>query len=304
MTNRLIKIIIVMLGGALVIMGIFLLKKDFKTEGMFWTQYDYNENGSMTGGSIYSYHNGEIECIDHQVLDNASIYGTTIVGLQNAHVGLTGYQGIVLYDINTKEVQEILSFARIEEALGIDKENWLIGCIQMSADENRFYFSYNHKLVCYNRECDELSVMAENILYLGSIVLNEEETGLYYSDSGTLMFYDFSSGQRKEILSGVDTFSLANGDRFLIYSHREKDELWKYDLESKENKKLCNLKRSSGNKIVVSPDNQYVAYTDSKEAFVPTALKYYLIVREVKTGRKKVIYKGKYGEAGMNSLVW
>lgn len=226
--------------------------------------------------------------------------------MQNASSNSKGYQGIVLYNINTKEVQEILSCDRIDDFWGLNENEgaWFEGCIQMSEDENRFYFSYSERLSCYDRKRDELSVLVEDILYRGSIALNEEETGLYYSNLGTLMFYDFSTGKIKEILSGVGTFSLAKGDDFLVYAYWEKDELWKYDLESKENKKLCNLKRSSGNRIVLSQDNQYVAYTDSKESIVPTNFKYYLTICELETGRKKVIYKGKYGESGINSLVW
>ena len=301
----LIVIIISVLCAGLIIMNKTILQKDFKIENVFWTQYDADENGYVTGESIYMYHNGEIECIDHQGLNNASKYGDTIVGLQNASSNSEGYQGIVLYDINTKEVQEILSCERIDDFFGVNENEgaWFEGCIQMSEDENRFYFSYSEQLSCYDREMDELSILVEDA-YLGSVVLNEEETGLYYSDSGTLMFYDFSTGEAKEILSDVDTFSLAKDDKFIVYIHWENDELWKYDLESKENEKLCNLKRSSGNRIVLSQDNQYVAYTDSKESFVPTAFKYYLTVCDVETGRRKVIYKGKYGESGINSLVW
>lgn len=56
--------------------------------------------------------------------------------------------------------------------------------------------------------------------------------------------------------------------------------------------------------VVVFHFNYPAVCEDLRQVVFPTVLKYYLIVREVETDRKKVIYKGKYGESGMNSLVW
>lgn len=298
MTHKVLSVLMIfVLGG---FMG-NIFQHDFHTEELYWTEYDSDENGYVTGGSVYLYHDTKTECIDHQILNNTYKYGENIVGVKGLCLNQKGFKGIVIYNVNNGEMQEILSLDRIEKALCKNESEWagFEGCIQMSEDKDKFYFSYNDKLVCYDANQDELSIIEET--YLSSLALNEKETGLYYSTAGKLMFYDFSTEQTEEICSGIGTFSLAKEDAFIVYVHKEKDEIWKYDFNSDKKEKLCDLKSLGNNQIVISEDNKCFVYMDSKESIIPTNFKYYIIEYNMENGRKQVLYKGKYGEV-VNSL--
>lgn len=292
--------IIIAIGGICILIMAFSDHKDMAVDDIFWTRYVCDENGKINGGMIYTYKDGESECIAHIALCNASMgEEQLLVGVQNLYPGAEGFKGIITYNISQNEVKEILNCDRINNFLG-DSSLDFRGNVQMTGDGNLYYFVCNGKMILYDVEKDDLEVLFETSCYQYS--LNESETCIYYSENSTLFRYDLTGMKNDSVINDVNNFSVSKDENIIIYENRKEQGLYSYQIDSGENEKLLDLNYPDS-QISISDDNCYLLYTDYTESSMATARKIEICVFDLESGSSSVIYKGDYSD-NIRSVLW
>lgn len=294
-----IAITIITIGGIWMLMLTFFQHKDMAIDDIFWTSYVCDENGKISGGMIYTYKDGESECIARVALCNASMgEEQLLVGVQNLYPNAEGFKGIITYSISQNEVKEILSCDRIKNFLGGSDLDFR-GSVQMTGD-GKLYYVCDGKMILYDVEKDALEILFETSCY--QYMLNESETCIYYSENSTLFRYDLIGMQNVSLINDVNNFSVSKDENIIIYENRKEQGLYLYQIDSGENEKLLDLNYPDS-QISISNDNCYLLYTDYTESFTPTNRKVEICVLDLKSRRMSIIYNGNYSD-NIRNVFW
>lgn len=279
--------------GICLLMLVLFLRKDIEADDIIWTCDVSDENGYVNGGKIYLYRDGRSECIDNISLCNVSAKGENLlVGIQNCYPNAEGFKGIVTYNISSKEVNEVLSSDRIHEFLD-DRSLNFRGNIQMTQDGKLYYFVCGDNMMLYDTEKDKMEVLFKASCY--QYILNEKETYLYFSENRALFGYNILENTKELLLNDVNNFSVSKDEKMIVYENRKEQALFLYRIDSGENEKLLDLNYLDS-QISISNDNRYLLYTDYKESLIPTNRMTEICIFELKTGKRRVIYKGSYSD--------
>lgn len=273
--------------------SVFFQNKDRIVDDIIWT------NNVDVNGMICLYHDGEIENNSDIYLDYVSKKGKELlIGVQNLHPNIEGFKGIVIYNMSSKEVTEILEYDKIRDFLG-DGDKDFRGNIQMTEDGRFFYFVYGGKMMVYDAEKDEMEILFEAFCY--QYVLNKKETCLYFSADKTLYKYDLLTKTTEFLNDNVYNFAISEDEELVCYENRDEGALYLYQIDSGESEKL--LTTNDGYSMGISADKRYVLYIDYKGAIVPSNYKPYIKVFDLETAKSETIYKGKY-EDNISVVPW
>lgn len=302
---RLIPVIIVLLLTAIIILGEivipkvrkYLMLKDLMSRNTFviWAQRDPSkEYNPINSNNLYYYElGGQMTLLE----DEYDFFDMVLNNDGTRLLAFTGYRTnfeIVEYDINERKLTSILSSEQAEAYLNKNSYEKPITRregydVQYYDNENRISFKYGKYLMGYSQQ-EGFSVIY-SFEYGGRYAYSwmEDDNALLLNDGYELIKYNTLTGKRSTIIkqSRPFNFVLSKDESYVIYEDRKTESLYRYDLKSGEQNRLCGVSGSQP-KLTMSKDNRYLLCRDRQLGYI-NSLKPLIYIIDVESGKKYLV---------------
>ena len=308
---RLILLIIVLLLTAIVILGEVvipivrehLMIKDLisRNTSVIWAQRDPSlEYNPIHTNKLYYYElGGQVTLLE----DEYYFFDMVLNNDGTRMLAFTGYMTnfeIVEYDINERKLTTILTSEQAEDYL--DKNGYekpvtrREGCnVQYYDNENKISFKYGKYLMGYSMQEGFEVIYSFELGARCAYSWMDNNTSLLLNDGYELIKYNTMTGKRITIIEQTRPFNfvLSTDESYIIYEDRKTGYLYRYDLKSDKQNRLCGISDSRP-ELIISKDSRYILCHDTIWAFIPYSTKSIIYIIDVESGKKYYVKEFDY----------